>query len=62
MHTPLTLNGPVVAKPAKIEASPDEAQPVKPPKAKPAAKAATPLHRTKGAGMVIAPPAATPAK
>ena len=62
MHTPLTLNGPVVAQPAKAEASPDEAQTVKPPKAKPATKAATPLHRTKGAGMVIAPPAATPAK
>jgi hypothetical protein len=64
MHTPLTLNGPLVAQPAKTEASPDEAQAVKLPKATPATKAApqsalVPLHRAKqaSAGKVIAPPA-----
>jgi hypothetical protein len=64
MHTPLTLNGPVVAQPAKTEASPDEAQTVKLPKATPATKAApqsalAPLHRAKRAstGNAIAPPA-----
>ena len=64
MHTPLTLNGPLVAQPAKTEASPDEAQTVKLPKATPTAKAApqsalVPLHRAKRAstGNAIATPA-----
>jgi hypothetical protein len=64
MHSPLTLNGPLVAQPAKTEASPDEAQAVKPPKATPATKATAqsalvPLHRARqaSAGKAIAPPA-----
>lgn len=59
MHTPLTLNGPLVAIPAKTEASPDKL-----PAAKPATKAAAqsapaPLHRAKKA---IAQPVAIPSK